>query len=95
MSRPIILNRNDIEKILSFGHIIPISKGYTAEFVEANYPAYDWNTLIKELIDRGVLEHANARRQTKPSFSPFLIPASFVEIRLSKSGATRAIDETL
>lgn len=55
--------RAEIDRLLHYGHAIPISHGFTAEYVSGNYPGWSWNQLISALTAAGVL----VRRGGSPS----------------------------
>ncbi|GAA3200632.1 hypothetical protein [Microbacterium terregens] len=47
--------RVDVNRLLHYGHPIPVSRGFTAAFVSENYPGWTWNELIGVLKDAGVV----------------------------------------
>ena len=47
--------RDELNRLLHYGHIIPVSKGYTAKFVAENYPGWTWNQLIEVFIAAGIV----------------------------------------
>jgi hypothetical protein len=38
--------REELNALLHFGHIIPVSKGWTKEYVDAHFPGWAWNALM-------------------------------------------------
>lgn len=38
-----------LNELLHFGHVIPVSKGYTRRYVQTHYPGWTWNSLIAVL----------------------------------------------
>lgn len=51
------LTRDQIDEILHYAHIIPVSKGYTAAFMHKRYPQHEFNALMQvfraaEILDR-------------------------------------------
>jgi hypothetical protein len=38
--------REELNSLLHYGHIIPVSKGLTSAYVEAHYPRWTWNALM-------------------------------------------------
>lgn len=46
--------RDELNKLLHYGHIIPISKGYTQDYVAENYPGWTWNDLVRTFVNAGV-----------------------------------------
>lgn len=55
--------KDELDALLHYDFFIPISRGFTADFVEKNYPGWTWNALI------GVLNAAGVRvaRPGRPS----------------------------
>lgn len=47
--------RGELDQLLHYGHFIPVGKGYTAAYVEQNYPGWTWNELIRILQIGGVI----------------------------------------
>ena len=41
--------------LLHYGHIIPVSRGYTRKFVTENYPGWTWNELMQVFRSAGIL----------------------------------------
>lgn len=44
-----------IARLLHYGHIIPISRGFTEEHVNENYPGWTWNELSSIMQSAGVV----------------------------------------
>ena len=38
--------REDLNALLHYGHIIPVSRGWTRAYVETRYPGWTWNALM-------------------------------------------------
>ena len=38
--------REELNSLLHFGHIIPVSKGWTKKHVDSHFPGWTWNQLI-------------------------------------------------
>lgn len=47
--------RDELNSLLHYGHIIPGSKGWTSAYVEAHYPGWTWNELVKVFVAAGIL----------------------------------------
>lgn len=50
------LTREQINEIVHYAHIIPVSKGYTAKFMRERYPQQDFNMLMRVFNAAGVLD---------------------------------------
>lgn len=48
--------REELNRLLHYGHFIPVGRGYTAKYVEQNYPGWRWNELIRMLRMGGVIQ---------------------------------------
>lgn len=44
-----VRTREQLNKLLHYGHIIPISRGLTNKYVDGHYPGWTWNALIRVL----------------------------------------------
>ena len=42
--------RDQLNELLRHAHFIAVGKGYTAKFVEENYPGWHWNELIRSVV---------------------------------------------
>ncbi|WP_171013170.1 hypothetical protein [Microbacterium sp. 2FI] len=49
--------RVDINRLLHYGHPIPVGRGYTFAYVAENYPGWTWNELLDVLEDARVVVH--------------------------------------
>jgi hypothetical protein len=47
--------REELNALLHYGHIIPVSKGWTRAFVHEHYPGWTWSGLIKVLSSAEIL----------------------------------------
>lgn len=47
--------REELNDLLRFGHIIPVSRGWTRAYVDEHYPGWTWNGLVGVLRAAGVL----------------------------------------
>jgi len=36
----------ELDRLLHYGHWIPVIRGYTAEYVDEHFPGWTWNTLM-------------------------------------------------
>jgi hypothetical protein len=36
----------EVDRLLHYGHIIPVSHGYTTEYVAEHFPGWTWNQLM-------------------------------------------------
>jgi hypothetical protein len=49
----------EVDALFHYGHIIPISRGFTRKFLDEHFPGWDWNGLVAVLkaadvfVDRG------------------------------------------
>lgn len=46
--------REELNSLLHYGHIIPVSRGWTRAYVEAHYPRWTWNALVKMFVAAGI-----------------------------------------
>lgn len=53
-------SRQEIARLLRYGHIIPISKGYTCDYVAEHYPGWTWNELVETLRAARILVQAGS-----------------------------------
>jgi hypothetical protein len=64
---PIYLTAADVAAVAHYGHIIPVSRGWTTEFMRANFSGWDWNAIIPVLRRRGAMAarkgHGGALRE--------------------------------
>lgn len=59
--------RDELNELLRHAHFIAVGKGYTAKFVEQNYPGWHWNELISILQIGGVVrKHEYDRLKCDP-----------------------------
>lgn len=47
--------REELNALLHYGHIIPVSKGWTREYVDTNYRGWTWNALISIFTAAGII----------------------------------------
>ena len=47
--------REELNALLHYGHIIPVSKGWTREYVDTNYRGWTWNSLIGVFRSAGIV----------------------------------------
>ena len=47
--------REELNALLHYGHIIPVSKGWTREYVDTNYPGLTWNALLAIFQAAGIV----------------------------------------
>ena len=45
---------DECKRLLHYSHVIPISQGYTANFVAENYPGWTWNELVQVFVAAGI-----------------------------------------
>ena len=45
----------ECKSLLRFGHISPVSRGFTQRFVAENYPGWTWNELVQVFTAAGIL----------------------------------------
>jgi hypothetical protein len=48
-----------LQKIAGYGHWIPALKGFQRSYLATNYPGWDWNQIIPQLI-REKIVHVNS-----------------------------------
>jgi hypothetical protein len=48
---PLTLSVSQISEISNFAHWIPITRSYHHDFLEKNYPGWDWNDLLPVLLE--------------------------------------------
>lgn len=46
--------REQLDALLHYGHVIPLSRGFTDRYVTKNYPGWTWNQLVRVLTAAGV-----------------------------------------
>lgn len=39
-------SRDELNRLLHYGHIIPVSRGYTQAYVAEHFPGWSWNGLM-------------------------------------------------
>ena len=44
-----VRTREQLNQLLHYGHIIPISRGFTDDYVDEHYPGWTWNALVRVL----------------------------------------------
>ena len=49
------LNLRELKTLASYAHWISALRGYQDEFLGKNYPGWQWNQIVPELIRNGVL----------------------------------------
>jgi len=47
--------REQLNDLLRHGHVIPVSRGWTFDHVQANFPGWTWNQLIDIIRAAGIL----------------------------------------
>ena len=47
--------RAELNSLLRYGHIIPVSKGWTRAYVDARYPRWSWNALMTIFQAAGIV----------------------------------------
>jgi hypothetical protein len=52
---PLRLDVDAIYELSNYANWIPITQGYYKELFDLKYPGWEWNQLIPELLDAGVL----------------------------------------
>ena len=53
----LVLNVEEIRNISQYAHWIPITRGYHRDFLESNYPGWDWNDFLPVLDEAGVISN--------------------------------------
>jgi hypothetical protein len=48
--------REELNQLLRYGHVIPVSKGLTAKYVAEHYPGWTWNSLVEVFKAAGIFE---------------------------------------
>ncbi len=48
------LTLDQCNRLLHFGHWIPINHGFTAKYVDEHYPGWTWNRLVQVFIAAGI-----------------------------------------
>ena len=48
------LTLEQCKALLRYGHVIPISRGYTTAYVDEHFPGWTWNQLIRVFIAAGI-----------------------------------------
>jgi len=51
--RDIYLSRNAVKDLAHYAHLIPITQGFSRDFVHKNYPGWEWNDLLPVLLSSG------------------------------------------
>ena len=52
--------RADINRLLHYGHPVPVSRGLTAEYVDTHFPGWAWNRLLEVLKAAGIVVKSKA-----------------------------------
>jgi len=47
--------RAELNSLLHYGHIIPVSKGWTKNYVDTHYPGWSWNALMNVFQAAGIV----------------------------------------
>ena len=47
--------REELNALLHYGHIIPVSKGWTRAYVNEHFPGWTWNELVRIVRVAGIL----------------------------------------
>ena len=50
------LNVNALQKLAGYAHWIPMLRGYHEEFLSKNYPGWEWNDIIPQLIKEDIVK---------------------------------------
>lgn len=48
-------SRAEVASLLRYGHIIPVSKGYTDAYVASHFPGWTWNQLMEVWRSAGIV----------------------------------------
>jgi hypothetical protein len=61
MSSPVDVSRfrehralDECKRLLHYGHVIPVSRGYTARYVAEHFPGWTWNELVAVFVAAGI-----------------------------------------
>jgi hypothetical protein len=86
IQNPLTLKVKQIREISNYSHWIPITRGYHREFLEENFPGWDWNDLLPVLLDAGLVNtHIEEHDCTRLMMGLCLLPKSAaVELTLEK-----------
>jgi len=49
------VTREEADRLLHYGHPIPVSHGFTDRYVRENYPGWNWNQLVRILEVPGLV----------------------------------------
>jgi hypothetical protein len=55
IEKTLVLSVDDLLKLTSFAHWIPILNGRHREFMNKNYPGWEWNQIIPVLVKAKIL----------------------------------------
>ena len=56
MNQPLTLDVEALRKIAGYAHWIPITRGIYKDFLQRNYPGWEWNQIIPALIKKGIVK---------------------------------------
>ena len=45
--------------LMHYGHWIPINRGFTARYVDENFPGWTWNELVKVFVGAGLYRRSS------------------------------------
>lgn len=49
-----VRTKEQLNELLHYGHMVPIGRGFTREYVDKHYPGWTWNQLVRVLRAAGV-----------------------------------------
>ena len=52
---PVSMNVDQLRDVCAYAHWIPILNGSHLEFFEQNYPGWEWNDFVPQLLRKGIL----------------------------------------
>lgn len=70
--KSIHLSAKQIKKLIHYGHLIPMSRGWTQKYVGENFPGWEWNDIVPVLIEKNILKYANKRGLINIGFGRFI-----------------------
>ena len=66
--KSIHLSAKQIKELIHYGHVIPMSRGWTQKYVEENFPGWEWNDIVPVLIEKNIFKYVKRRSRLDMGF---------------------------
>ena len=67
--------RDELNQLLHYGHIIPVSRGWTDNYVAEHFPGWHWNSLMATWMAAGIVVRSTVGGP--PSCDPQVVAIHF------------------